>query len=86
MTSYFVTKNLSKSLWASKTLKNSDGANDILLKYTLLNEFLNDLDAQSDFDKKLSQKNWSSRTILILLKVCSSYHFFFAFLEILDSF
>ena len=38
---------------------------DILLKYYILwFEFLNDLDAQSD--KKLSQKNWSGRTILIL--------------------
>ena len=29
---------------------------DILLKYILWYEFLNDFDAQSDFDKKLSQK------------------------------
>ena len=28
-------------------------------------EFLNNLDAQRDFDKILSQKIWSSRTILI---------------------
>ena len=38
----------------------------ILLKYILWNEFLNDLDTQSDFDKKISQINWSSRAILIL--------------------
>ena len=29
---------------------------DILLKYILWYEFLNDLDAQTDFDKKLSKK------------------------------
>ena len=29
---------------------------DILLKYILWHEFLNDLDSQSDFDKFLSQK------------------------------
>ena len=29
---------------------------DILLKYILWYEFLNNLDAQSDFEKKLSQK------------------------------
>ena len=40
---------------------------DILLKYILWYEFLKDLGAKSDFDKKrLSQKNWSSRTFLIL--------------------
>ena len=39
---------------------------DILLKYIVWYEFLDDLDAQSDFDKKLSEKSWSSRTILIL--------------------
>ena len=39
---------------------------DILLKYILWYEFWNNLDAQSDFEKKLSQKNWSSRIILIL--------------------
>ena len=40
---------------------------DILLKTIVWYKFLNDLDAQSDFDKKkLSQKKWSSRTILIL--------------------
>ena len=39
---------------------------DILLKHIICYEFLNDLDAQSDFEKKLSQKSWSSRTILIL--------------------
>ena len=39
---------------------------DILLKYILCNDFLNVLDAQGDFDKILSQKSWSSRTILIL--------------------
>ena len=39
---------------------------DILLKYILWHESLNDLDAESDFDKRLSQKSWSSRTILIL--------------------
>ena len=30
---------------------------DILLKYTLWHEFLNDLDAQSDFNKKNVIKN-----------------------------
>ena len=39
---------------------------DILLKYILWYESLNDLDAQRDFDKTLSQKSWSSKTILIL--------------------
>ena len=29
---------------------------DILLKYTLWHEFLNNLDAQSDFDKKIGIK------------------------------
>ena len=29
---------------------------DILLKYTLWREFLNDLDAQSDFDKNIVTK------------------------------
>ena len=38
---------------------------DILRKYILRYEFLNNLDAQRDFDKILSQKIWSSRTILI---------------------
>ena len=37
---------------------------DVLLKYILWYELLNDSDAQSDFDMK-SQKNWSSKTILI---------------------
>ena len=39
---------------------------DILLKYIFGYEFLNDLYAQSDFDKKKSQKSRSSGTILIL--------------------
>ena len=40
---------------------------DILFKYILWDDFLYDLDGQSDFDKKeLTQKSWSSRTILIL--------------------
>ena len=39
---------------------------DILLKYILWYEFLYDLDAQIDFDKKIVTKNLSSRTILIL--------------------
>ena len=30
---------------------------DVLLKYILWYEFFNDLDDQSDFDKKLSQKS-----------------------------
>ena len=30
---------------------------DILLKYIFWYEILNDLDAQSDFDKKMSQKS-----------------------------
>ena len=41
---------------------------DILLKYRyiLFYELLNDLDAQRDFDKKkISQKSWSSRIIII---------------------
>ena len=38
----------------------------ILLKYILSYEFLNDLDAQSDFVKKLWQKKPVKRTILIL--------------------
>ena len=41
---------------------------DILLKYFLLYEFLNNLDAKGDFDKKIvSQNSRSSRTILILI-------------------
>ena len=39
---------------------------DILLKYIPWYESLNDLDSQNDFDKKLSQKSRSSRTVLIL--------------------
>ena len=39
---------------------------DILLKYILWYEFLNDLDAQRDFDKNLVTKSWSSWAILIL--------------------
>ena len=39
---------------------------DILLKYILWYEYFNDVEAQSDFDKKIVTKNWSSRTILIL--------------------
>ena len=39
---------------------------DILLWYILWYEFLNDLDANSDFEKEILTKNWSSRTILIL--------------------
>ena len=38
---------------------------------TLLYEFLRDLDSQRDFNKKLSQNSWSTRTILSL-KVCSN--------------
>ena len=32
---------------------------------TFWNGFLNDLDSQSDFDKRIVKKNWSSKTILI---------------------
>ena len=66
---FFVSIFLSKSLWAFKSFKNSYQSMqmiDILLKYILWNELLNDLNAQSDFDKKLSRKSRSSRTILIL--------------------
>ena len=46
-------------LWASKSFKNSYQRMqmiDILLKYILWHEFLNYLDAQSDFDKKIVTK------------------------------
>ena len=39
---------------------------DILLKYIRWHEFLNDLDAQINFDKNYVKKNCSSRTIIIL--------------------
>ena len=39
---------------------------DILLKYILWHEFVNDLNAQSDFDKSFVTKSWPSGTILIL--------------------
>ena len=50
---------LSKSLWESKSFKNSYQRVqmiDILLKYILWYESLNDLDAQSDFDKNIVTK------------------------------
>ena len=50
---------LSKSLWESKSFKNSYQSVqmiDILLKYILWYDFLNNLDAQSDFDKKIITK------------------------------
>ena len=56
LTIFFVTIPLSKPLWASKSFKNSYQIMqmiDIFLKYILWYEFLNDLDAQSDFDKIL---------------------------------
>ena len=40
--------------------------NDILLKGILLYEFLNNLDVQSDFEKKFVTKKLASTTILIL--------------------
>ena len=49
----FVTIFLSKSLWESKSYKNSYQRVhmiNILLNYILWYEFSNDLDAQSDFD------------------------------------
>ena len=51
----FVTKSLSKSIGESESLKNSYQRVqmiEVLLKY----EFINDLDAQSDFDKKIVTK------------------------------
>ena len=56
-----MTKFLSKSLWESKSYKNSYQRVhmimiDILLKYILWYDFLNDLDAQSDFNKKIVTK------------------------------
>ena len=48
---------LAKSIWESKSFENSYQRVqiiDILLKYILSYEFFNDLDAQTDFEKKLS--------------------------------
>ena len=50
-----MTKFLSKSFWESESFTNSYKRlqkNEILLKYILCYEFLNDLDAQRDFEKK----------------------------------
>ena len=54
-----MTKFLAKSLWVSKSFKNSyQGVQmiDILLKYIFWHDFLNDLDVQSDFDKNIVTK------------------------------
>ena len=54
-----MSKFLSKSLWDSKSFENSYQRVqmiDILLKYILRYEFLNDLDARSDFEKKNCHK------------------------------
>ena len=51
-----------KSLWESKLFKNSYQRVqmiDILVKYTLWLEFLNDFDAQSDFDKNFVTKKYA---------------------------
>ena len=59
LTSSFVTKFFSKSFWASISFKNSYQRVQlihILLKYIHWYEFLSDLDAQSDFDKKIVTK------------------------------
>ena len=50
---------LSKPLWEFKSFKNAyqrEHMIDILLKCILWYEFLNDLDAQSDFNKKIVTK------------------------------
>ena len=55
----FVTKFLSKSPWEYKSLINSHQRVqiiDISFKYILRHEFLNNLAAQSHFDKKNCQK------------------------------
>ena len=52
-------KFLSKSLWESKWFENSYQKVqmiDILLKYILWYDFLNELDAQSDYDKNFVPK------------------------------
>ena len=66
MTTFFLTKFLSKSLWASKSLKNLDKRMqmiDILLKYILWYKSPNDLDDQwfwqKNCHKKLVKKNHS---------------------------
>ena len=64
---------LSKSLWESKSLDNSYQRVqmiDILLKYMLWYEFVNDLDAQSDFEKKNCHKK-AGQVEQFLSKVCS---------------
>ena len=66
---FFVINFLSKTLWASKLFENSYQKMqmiDILLKYILWYEFSNDLDAKSDFDKKITKK-WPSKTILLTI-------------------
>ena len=68
-TSFFMTNFVSKSIWEIKSFKNAYQrvqTIDILLEYILWYDFLNNLDIQSDFDKKFVTKNRSSRTILIL--------------------
>ena len=59
LTIFFVTILFSKSLLELKSFKNSCQRVhmiDILLKYILWYNFLNDLDAQSDFDKNFVTK------------------------------
>ena len=70
---------LSKLFLESKSFKNayqrlqSVRMIDILLKYILRYEFLNNLDAQSDFDTNCHEKSWSSRTIFILSKILATF-------------
>ena len=59
LTRFFVTICLSKSFWESPLIKKSYQRVqmlDILLKYILWYAFLNDLDDQSDFGKKIFTK------------------------------
>ena len=52
-----MTFSFSKSLWVSKSFKNSyQIVQMILLKYILPYEFLNDLGAQSDFEETFVTK------------------------------
>ena len=76
MTSFFVTKYMSKSLWESKSFKNSlqrVQMIDILLKYIHpLIWILKRFGCPKWFRQKFChKKSWSSRTIVIL-KVCSN--------------
>ena len=77
---------LSKSLWESKSFNNSYQRMqmiEILLKYILWYEFLNDLDAQSDFDKKIitkkpvkSNHSYLKYALTSLQKNRGLYHFY----------